>query len=134
MPIPIVSNISLESLPSAWENCAEATALVQTLVQCVDLNQGGSSREKLKGMKLFAISEYRRIFEEDKLEEDFGGPVTSVNDVDLINRRASFHFLNGNWKKCDDFLRKAVELEKDKVNTHLNQILFNWQSAQFSDE
>ena len=32
------SNISLESLPSAWENCAEATALVQTLVQCVDLN------------------------------------------------------------------------------------------------
>ena len=125
---------ALAALPESWANCPEATALVQTLVQCIDMNLGIPSHQRLRALCKFVVAEYRRFYDEDRQEQDFGGTINTASEGDLANRRAAFQFLNGEWDRCERLLNYAFELEKGRIGTRINQLLLAWQGARLSDE
>jgi len=87
-------SITLDSLPLTWAEYAEATPLIQVLIECIQLDAITQRKGKLAGIRQLLIKEHSKFFNKTyyKMGEPFVGKKT-----DILNKLAIASLFQANY-------------------------------------
>lgn len=124
-------SITIDSLPLTWAELPESTALIQVLVECLNIDSITQRKGKLANIKRILIKEYKKSFNKSfyKLEHIF-----TTDNPDILNKKAVFNNFRGNDIAAISFWNEALAMKKSHQDSVVNLLFHRWKSAQISDQ
>ena len=124
-------SITIDSLPLTWAELSESTALIQVLVEWLNIDSISQRKGKLANVKKILIKEYKKSFNKSfhKLEHIF-----TTDEPDILNKKAVFSNFRGNDEVAEKYWNEALMLKKSHQDSVVNYLFHRWKSAQITDQ
>ena len=124
-------SITIDSLPLTWAELSESTALIQVLVEWLNIDSISQRKGKLSNVKRILIKEYKKSFKKSfhKLEHIF-----TTDGSDILNKKAVFSNFRGNDEIAEKCWNEALAKNKSHQDSVVNYLFHKWKSAQITDQ
>lgn len=124
-------SITIDSLPLTWAELPESTALIQVLVECLNIDSISQRKGKLNNIKKILIKEYKKSFNKSfyKYEHIFTTDVT-----DILNKKAVFSNFKGRDSAAVELWDEAIGIKKTHQDSIINLLFHKWKSAILTDQ
>lgn len=119
-------SISLTSLPLTWAEFPESTALIQVLVECIQIDSITLRKGKLQSIRKLLIREYKKYFQKPfyKMEQPFIG-----KRADVLNKQGVVAFFNKRTEEAVSLWNQAIQLSEQHFDAHTNHSMFLWSTG-----